>query len=83
VIDNAQQNRALSLPSKPMVFDKQPIGKRSLWNVDELADYLSVSPRTVRDWVYKRVIPFRKAGRNVRFDPEEIEKWTKALPNQE
>lgn len=56
-------------------------GKRSLWNVGEVAAFLGVPDRTVRDWVYRRVIPFRKAGKNVRFDPEEVERWT--LPSKE
>ena len=58
------------------IFDNQPNRKRPLWNVSDVALFLRVGERTVRDWVYRRVIPFRKAGKNLRFDPEEIEQWT-------
>lgn len=62
------------------VFEKQ-LGKRPLWTLNDVATFLRVSPRTVEDFVYRRAIPFRKAGRCVRFSPEEIEKWT--LPFKE
>jgi excisionase family DNA binding protein len=63
------------------IFEKLSTQKRSLWNVDEVAVYLGVSDRTIRDLVYRRRIPFRKVGRCVRFSPEEIEQWT--LPTKE
>jgi excisionase family DNA binding protein len=63
------------------LFENLKARKRSLWNVMQVAEFLSVSPSTVRDWVYRRKIPFRKAGQSLRFDPEEIERWT--LPNKE
>jgi excisionase family DNA binding protein len=61
---------------RPRLFENSGTRKRSLWTVNEVADYLQVSERTVRDWVYKRVIPFRKAGQALRFCPEEIERWS-------
>lgn len=54
----------------------ETIGKQPLWNVEQVSAYLSISKRTVRDLVYKRQIPYRKAGRCLRFDPVEIEHWT-------
>lgn len=50
--------------------------KRPLWSVNDVAQFLGVSPRTIRDWVYRRCIPFRKAGNTLRFSPDEIERWT-------
>jgi len=55
--------------------------KRPLWTVVEVAGYLSVSERTVRDWVYRRAIPYRKVGAALRFCPDTIERWT--LPASE
>jgi len=46
-----------------------------LWSVDRLAQYLDVPVATVRDWCYKRKIPFIKAGRHVRFKFSDVEKW--------
>ena len=69
------------LEAEPSLFENLKARKRSLWNVMQVAEFLSVSPSTVRDWVYRRKIPFRKAGQSLRFDPEEIERWT--LPNKE
>jgi excisionase family DNA binding protein len=67
--------------NKASVSDNLKLRKQSLWNVMQVAEFLGVRPSTVRDWVYKRKIPFRKAGESLRFDPEEIERWT--LPNKE
>ena len=47
----------------------------NLWNVTETAEYLSVSPKTVYDWVHKREIPYVKAKRLLRFQPTEIANW--------
>lgn len=57
------------------VFENQE-RKRRLWTVSETAEYLGVPESTIRHWIYHRVIPFRKAGKNVRFSPEEVEAWT-------
>lgn len=48
---------------------------QSLWTVDRLAEYLDVPIPTIRDWCYKRTIPFIKVGRLVRFKPKDIETW--------
>ena len=50
-------------------FDNQ------LWTIDQLAKFLDVPAATIRDWVYKRLIPFVKAGRHVRFKPSDIHRW--------
>ena len=50
-------------------FDNQ------LMSVEKLAQYLSVPAATVRHWVYRRLIPFMKVGRHIRFriDPDILE----------
>lgn len=49
--------------------------ENQLLTIKQLSKYLSVSVPTIRDWVYKRQIPFAKLGRLVRFDPLDIRKW--------
>ena len=44
--------------------------------VEEVAEFLRVSPRSVYDWVYKGTIPHRKAGRRTLFLLDEILQWT-------
>lgn len=46
-----------------------------LFTIESLANFLNVSPATIRDWVYKRQIPFKKLGRLIRFHPLDIQKW--------
>ncbi|HVA67189.1 MAG TPA: helix-turn-helix domain-containing protein [Elusimicrobiota bacterium] len=46
--------------------------------VDAVARHLSVSRRTVYEWVSQRRIPFYKIGGTLlRFQPDEIERWTR------
>jgi excisionase family DNA binding protein len=44
--------------------------------VEEVAELLRVSPRSIYDWVSQRQIPFRKAGRRTIFLLDEILVWT-------
>lgn len=46
-----------------------------LWSYTRLSEYLDVPIPTIRDWVYKRLIPFIKVGRHVRFKPSDIQSW--------
>lgn len=46
-----------------------------LLTVAEVAEYLRVKPRTVYQWVWRRRIPFLKAGATVRFRRAEIDEW--------
>ena len=39
----------------------------NLIGVGRLAEYLDVSIKSVRHWVYTRQIPFIKVGRHIRF----------------
>ena len=45
--------------------------------VVEVAAVLRCKPRTIYNMVSQRRIPFRKAGRQLLFDPKEIDGWTK------
>lgn len=44
--------------------------------VEEVAELLRVSPRSVYDWVSQSNIPFHKAGRRTIFLLDEILAWT-------
>jgi len=46
-------------------------------NVEEVATMLRLRPSTVYQMVHKKRIPYRKAGRQLLFDPQEIDAWTK------
>ena len=46
-------------------------------SVQEAADFLRVSPRTVYGWVSQRVLPARYAGRRLLFLESELVEWTK------
>ena len=41
----------------------------------QLSEQLSVAEGTIRDWVYRRRIPFHKINGLVRFDVAEIRNW--------
>jgi len=52
-----------------------------LWNYREAADYLNVSPGTLRRWVMLRRIPYLKpfgANSRVLFDPDDIKRFVYA-----
>ncbi len=56
------------------IFEKR-IETFRLVTAKELAEILGVSEKTIRDWVYKGVIPFEKFNRLVRFNPITIARW--------
>jgi excisionase family DNA binding protein len=43
-----------------------------LVDIDELALRLSIAKGTLYNWVYLKRIPYIKAGRCLRFDPDEV-----------
>jgi excisionase family DNA binding protein len=45
---------------------------RVLIDIDELAMRLSIAKGTLYNWVYLKRIPYIKAGRCLRFDPDEV-----------
>ena len=60
---------------KNIISDEDPLIDNQLWSIDRLAQYIDVSISTIRDWVYKRKIPFVKLGRHIRFKPSDISDW--------
>ena len=49
----------------------------NLLTVEELAKAFRRAPKTIRNWVAKRQIPFVMLGRKVMFRRESIEAWLK------
>lgn len=67
----------------PAVSTTKPLSVRPsagtrLLTVEEVAELLRLRPRTIYNMVSRRQIPFRKAGRQLRFAEAEIDEWTKA-----
>jgi excisionase family DNA binding protein len=52
-------------------------GTTKFLGVDEAAELLSISKRTIYGWVQQGRIPYRKAGRRVLFLESELLEWTK------
>ncbi|HSH59106.1 MAG TPA: helix-turn-helix domain-containing protein [Acidimicrobiales bacterium] len=46
-----------------------------LWTASDVAEFLSISERTVRAWQLDHKLPYLKIGGTVRFIPEEIRTW--------
>jgi excisionase family DNA binding protein len=53
------------------------VSSQRFLTVEEVAELLRVSPRSVYDWVYRGVIPHRKAGRRTIFLLDEVLEWTR------
>ncbi|HEV7903187.1 MAG TPA: helix-turn-helix domain-containing protein [Pyrinomonadaceae bacterium] len=49
----------------------------NLLTVKEAAAFLSLKPRTIYAMVAERRIPYRKAGRLLRFERAELLEWSK------
>jgi excisionase family DNA binding protein len=52
----------------------------NLIDIKELSRRLSVPKGTLYNWVYLRRVPFVKAGRSLRFDPDEVIQSLPHLP---
>jgi len=65
----------MNSPGGDQFFEKS----ERLLTVIQVSSYLQISVKTLYQYVYKRLIPFVKVGRLVRFRATEIEQW---LQNQ-
>ena len=59
---------SVSLSEKDMFFD-------NLITIEELADYIGVSQKTIRNWISLRSIPFLRIGKKTFFRYEKINSW--------
>lgn len=53
---------------------KQTYSISRLLTVETLAEKLNVSKRTVRSWIYQRMIPFTRLHRRIYFDVGVVER---------
>jgi hypothetical protein len=49
-----------------------PSEMMALLNEEEIAEKIGVTPRCIRDWRNRRIIPFLKIGRIIRFNPGDV-----------
>ena len=54
------------------VFDEV---RRSPFTVKEAAEYLEVAEITVRRWIKSGKIEYKRMGRNIVFDPDELKEF--------
>lgn len=47
-------------------------------NLEDIADHLSVSIDTVRNWIKSGKIPFYRAGKRYKFRISEVDEWLKS-----
>ena len=50
-----------------------------LYTLHEVAAYLQVHPRTVRNMVKRHALPFFRVGRVYRFNKDEIDRWQQGM----
>ena len=53
-------------------------GVETLLGVGQVAEMLKLSIATIRKWVLKGYIPYKKIGKAVRFSASEIEDWARS-----
>ena len=46
-----------------------------LVGIEDVASYLDISKDTIRSWIKKGTIPFRKVGRQYKFRLSEVNAW--------
>jgi len=49
-----------------------------LLTVEEASSFLKVAPKTLRNWVTLRTIPFVRVGGCLRFDGQALKEWLEA-----
>ncbi len=77
-------SRAVSVGSegrREMESIKATIGNRFM-DVQEAAQFLGVSPKSLYSWVSQRRVPYRKAGRRLLFFESELIEWTRPKPDR-
>jgi DNA binding domain, excisionase family len=47
-------------------------------NLEDIADHLSVSTDTVRNWIKDGKLPFYKAGKRYKFKISEVDTWVRS-----
>lgn len=58
-----------------MEKEKSAVELEHLVGIEEVASHLDVSKDTIRTWIKKGTIPFRKVGRQYKFRLSEVNAW--------
>lgn len=82
------KKRQMTAVTAPATFPDEPGDWRSewgaLWNYNQAARYLGLSPRTLRRWVKEQRVPHRRMGKYVRFTHDDCDEilrhWAVAVP---
>jgi excisionase family DNA binding protein len=53
-------------------------GMEPLLDVNQAAQILGITPRTLQEWVRLRKLPFLKIGKLTKFRPEALQAWISA-----
>ena len=67
--------RVRSAPKRTKASDVFFDNRINLITIEELANYIGVSSKTVQNWVALRSIPFLRIGRKTLFRRERIDSW--------
>ena len=56
--------------------EKQMPNEPEKWSsLEEIAEHLGVSKDTIRNWIKKGVIPYRRIGKQYKFKISEVDAW--------
>ena len=58
-------------------LDNQEISIEKWVNLEDIAEYLSVSKDTIRSWMKENKIPFYRAGKRYKFKISEVDEWVR------
>ena len=47
-------------------------------NLEDIAEYLSVSHDAIREWIRKGMIPYSRAGKRYKFKISEVDEWVRS-----
>ena len=47
-------------------------------SLEEIAEHLGVSKDTIRNWIKKGVIPYRRIGKQFKFRISEVDEWVES-----
>lgn len=47
-------------------------------SLEEIAHHLGVSKDTIRNWIKKEAIPYKKIGRQYKFKISEVDAWVES-----
>lgn len=57
--------------------------KKNLLTLKQLCHFLSTSESHIRGLVYKNMIPYKKVGKLLRFDLDQIQTWIEEVKTRE